>query len=336
METLIYEKLENKKVRCGICNHFCTIDQGRRGLCSVRENQEGRLINLVHGRIVARGIDPVEKKPIFHLKPGSLSYSIATVGCNFRCSFCQNADIAQMPTEQNGKIQGVKIEPETIVEQALKGSCASIAYTYTEPAVFVETVLETAKIAKRNELFNILVTNGYMSREVIEMIAPYIDAANVDLKAFNDDFYRKFCKAKIEPVKENLKLMKRLGILVEVTTLLIPGLNDDPGQLEAMAAFIADELGNETPWHVSRFHPCYRMMDREPTPVSSIERAVSTGKAAGLQYVYTGNVPGLDGENTLCHSCGKTLVDRKGYAVSSVITPEGRCPDCNSLIYGIY
>ncbi|MDY0220255.1 MAG: AmmeMemoRadiSam system radical SAM enzyme [Desulfobacterium sp.] len=336
METLIYEKLDNKKVRCGICNHFCTIDPGRRGLCSVRENQEGRLINLVHGRIVARGIDPVEKKPIFHLKPGSLAYSIATVGCNFRCSFCQNADIAQMPTEQNGQIRGVEIEPETIVEQALKGGCASIAYTYTEPAVFIETVLETAKIAAHNELFNILVTNGYMSREAIEMIAPYIDAANVDLKAFNDDFYRKYCKAKIEPVKENLKLMKRLGILVEVTTLLIPGLNDDPGQLEAMAAFIADELGVETPWHVSRFHPCYRMMDRDPTPVSSIKRAASIGKAAGLRYVYTGNVPGLEGENTLCHSCGRTLVDRRGYVISSTITPEGRCPDCNTLVYGIY
>lgn len=228
------------------------------------------------------------------------------------------------------------MEPETIVEQALKGRCASIAYTYTEPAVFVETVLETAKIAVNNKLFNILVTNGYMSRETIEIIAPFIHAANVDLKAFNDDFYRKYCKAKIEPVKANLKLMKRLGILVEVTTLLIPGLNDDPGQLEAMATFIAEELGKETPWHVSRFHPCYRMMDRNPTPVSSIERAVSTGKAAGLRYVYTGNVPGLEGENTFCHSCGKTLVDRRGYSISSFITPEGKCPVCNSRVYGIY
>lgn len=336
METLIYEKLDNKKVRCGICNHFCTIDPGKRGLCSVRENQGGRLINLVHGRIVARGIDPVEKKPIFHLKPGSLSYSIATVGCNFRCSFCQNSDIAQMPTDHNGETRGVEIEPEAIVEQALKGRCASIAYTYTEPTVFIETVLETAKIAAKAKLFNILVTNGYMSREIIEMVAPYIDAANVDLKAFNDDFYRKYCKARIEPVKANLKLMKRLNILVEVTTLLIPGLNDDAGELKTMAAFIADELGVDTPWHVSRFHPCYRMMDREPTTVSSIERAVSIGKAAGLRYVYTGNVPGLNGENTLCHSCGKILVDRRDYEVSSFITPEGKCPDCNSQVYGIY
>ncbi len=336
METLVYEKLDNGKVRCGICNHFCTIDKGRRGICNVRENQGGRLISLVHGRLIARGVDPVEKKPIFHLMPGSLAYSIATVGCNFRCSFCQNADIAQMPTDQDGLIQGVEVSPEQIVDAAVRNRCASIAYTYTEPAVFIETVLGTAKIATGRGIFNILVTNGYMSREVINMVAPYIDAANVDLKAFDDGFYRKYCKARIEPVKEDLRLMKSLGILVEVTTLLIPGLNDDPHQLAAMAAFIANELGVETPWHVSRFHPCYRMTDRDPTPASSLKRAVLAGKAAGLRYVYTGNAPGLENENTLCHNCGRILVKRTGYGISSAITADSRCPDCNSHVYGLY
>ncbi len=336
METLVYEKLDKDRVRCGICNHFCIIDKGRRGICNVRENQEGRLITLVHGRIIARGVDPVEKKPIFHLMPGSLAYSVATVGCNFRCSFCQNADIAQMPTDRNGLIQGVEMSPKQIVDAAIQNGCASIAYTYTEPAVFIETVLETARIATDRKIFNILVTNGYMGREVMDMVAPYVDAANVDLKAFDDGFYRKYCKARLEPVKDNLKRMKSLGILVEVTTLIIPGLNDDADQLAALAAFIADELGVETPWHVSRFHPCYRMTDRGPTPVSSLERAVSAGKNAGLRYVYTGNVPGLGSENTLCHNCGRILVNRIGYGVSSVITADGRCPDCNSRVYGLY
>lgn len=336
MKTLIYENLDKGKVRCGICNHFCIIDKGKRGLCNVRENQDGTLVSLVYPKVVARGIDPVEKKPIFHLAPGSLSFSVATVGCNFRCSFCQNADIAQMPTNNKGLIQGADMTPEEIVAQAVRGNCRSIAYTYTEPAVFAELVLETAKLARKQGLYNIIVTNGYMSEALIRVLAPYIDAANVDLKAFDDGFYRKYCKAKIEPVKDNLKLMTSLGLLVEVTTLLIPGLNDDTDQVEGIAGFIATDLGVETPWHVSRFHPCYRMTDRGATPLASIERAFAAGKAAGLRYVYTGNVPGLGSENTLCHACGGLLVRRVAYKIKSFITPEGRCPDCNSAVYGLY
>jgi len=336
MKTLIYEKLDKGKVRCGICNHFCLIDMGKRGLCNVRENRNGELISLVYGKIIAVGIDPVEKKPIFHLKPGSLSYSVATVGCNFRCSFCQNADIAQMPADNSGLIQGSAMAPETIVANAVRADCASIAYTYTEPAVFVELVLETAKLAKKENRFNILVTNGYMSEKVIRIISPFIDAANVDLKAFDDGFYKKYCKAGIGPVKANLKLMKELGILVEVTTLLIPGLNDDDLQINGIASFIAEKLGVETPWHVSRFHPCYRMTDRGATPFSSLERAVEAGQNAGLRYVYTGNAPGLDHENTVCHSCGKIVVKRLSYEVENFITPDGRCPHCNSPVYGLY
>ncbi len=340
METYIYDKLDNKRVKCGICNHFCIIDEGKRGICNVRENRGGVLESLVYGKIIARGIDPIEKKPVFHLKPGSYAYSIASVGCNFICSFCQNSDISQMPRDHEGLIRGVDMTPETIVAQAVKGKCDSIAYTYTEPSIFFEFAFDTAKIAHEKGLANIFVTNGYMSSQVIKKIAPYLDAANVDLKSFKDDFYRKECGAKIEPVKENLKLMKALGILVEVTTLLIPGKNDDTEELEAMADFIAKELGVETPWHISAFHPCYRMTKGMPTPVASLEHAYKTGKNAGLRYVYTGNAPGLESENTFCHSCGKLLIKRYAYNIETYFIRDAEnsdslvCPECGIKMYG--
>ncbi len=339
METYIYEKLDGKKVKCGMCRHFCTLDNGKRGICSVRENKSGVLESLVYGKIIARGIDPIEKKPIFHLKPGSLAYSIATVGCNFKCSFCQNSDISQMPADHNGLIRGVEMSPETIVDQAIRGKCKSIAYTYTEPGIYFEFAFDIAKIAHEKGLANIFVTNGYMSSEAIKMIAPYLDAANVDLKAFNDEFYKKECGARIKPVKENLKLLKSLGILVEVTTLLIPGLNDDPGELKTMAEFIAKELGSETPWHISRFHPCYKKTDCSVTSLAALESAYKTGKQAGLRYVYTGNAPGLDSENTFCHVCGELLIKRIGYNTEIFFPLDDKnsgkavCPGCGEQIY---
>ncbi len=334
METLIYEKLGSDRVRCGICNHFCTIDPGGRGLCHVRENRSGTLESLVYGTVVARAIDPVEKKPIFHLKPGSTSYSIATVGCNFNCSFCQNSQIARMPANLGGLVHGVDMTPEAIVAAALKAGCASISYTYTEPTVYFEFALDTAKIAKQQGLLNIFVTNGFMTSEVIRTAAPFLDAANVDLKAFDAGFYTKYCKAKLTPVKENLKLMKSLGILVEVTTLLIPGLNDSTKEIQGIVSFIADELGVETPWHVSAFHPSYKMTDRQRTPVSTLKKAWQAGIDAGLRYVYAGNAPGLGLESTCCHACGTVLVKRQGYTVDSLVTPRGCCPDCDTVVYG--
>ncbi len=223
-----------------------------------------------------------------------------------------------------------------IVAQAVKAGCESISYTYTEPTVYFELALETAKIAHAQGLLNIFVTNGFMSKEVIEMAAPYLDAANVDLKAFNDGFYRKWCKARLEPVKENLILMKSLGILVEVTTLLIPGLNDDPDEINAMARFIAGSLGLDTPWHISRFHPCYQMTDRGSTPIATLEMAHQAGRNAGLRYVYTGNAPGLDSENTFCHVCGKLLIKRFAYNIQNHVTDQGSCPDCGNEVYGIF
>ncbi len=336
METLIYEKLNDKAVRCGICRHACVIGEGKRGICRVRENHDGRLLSLVYPRLIAQSVDPIEKKPVFHLKPGSFSYSIATVGCNFKCAFCQNSDIAQRPSDGDGMIQGRDATPKEIVKQALSLGCESIAYTYTEPTVFFELAFHTAELAKENGLYNVFVTNGYMSEKALDMISPYLDAANVDLKAFTDKFYKTYCRSGLEPVKENIRHMLDLGILVELTTLLIPGLNDDKKELTAMADYIAKDLGEETPWHISRFHPCYRMTDRPSTPVSSLMSAFEAGKNAGLRYVYTGNVQGLPSENTFCHSCKSLLVKRQGYQIENLLLLGGKCPDCKTPVHGIY
>ncbi len=335
MEAYLYEVLQNKAVQCNLCHHRCIITDGKRGICNVRENRGGTLKTLVYGKIVAGHVDPVEKKPIYHMMPGSRSYSIATVGCNFKCRFCQNADIAQMPADRSGLVPGENFTPRDIVSQALKNHCQSIAYTYTEPTIFFEYALETARLARAKGLKNIFVTNGYMTPEAIEMASEFIDAANVDLKAFNDSFYKKYCSARLAPVMETLKHMKTAGIWIEVTTLLIPGLNDDEHEIAALAEFIADSLGRETPWHISRFHPAYRLLDTPLTPVESLTAAFKIGKNAGLKYVYIGNVATKNGSDTFCSNCGTTVIDRKGYTVRCNMTGDGRCPHCNEKIHGI-
>ncbi len=336
MEVYLYETLKDKRVKCNLCNHRCVIKDGKRGKCSVRENQEGILKTLVYGKLIAQHIDPIEKKPLFHLIPGSLSYSIATVGCNFRCLFCQNADIAQMPTDHNGMIMGDTCTPEDVVESAVKENCKSIAYTYTEPTIYFEFAYDTAKLAHEKGIQNVFVTNGYMTPEALNMINPYLDAANVDLKAFNDDFYKEYCGARLAHVKETLKLMKSLGIFVEVTTLLIPGLNDDKNELEKLALFLAESLGPETPWHISRFHPTYKLTDRSPTPVQSLIMAREIGIKTGLKYVYTGNVPGENGENTFCYNCGKILIARWGFSIKKNVIENGKCAHCGAKIHGVF
>lgn len=332
-KALFFDTLEGGRVKCLACNHYCRIEPGKTGICGVRENRDGTLFSLVYDRVVAASVDPVEKKPLFHLKPGSTSFSIATMGCNLGCRFCQNADIAQV--RDSGRIRGRGISPETIVAQALDAGCKSISYTYTEPSVFIELALDTARLAKDAGLYNIFVTNGFMSPELVEAAAPVLDAANVDLKAFTDEFYRKFCRAGLEPVKQTLKQMKQKGIMVEVTTLVIPGLNDDPDELAGMAGFIAGELGPETPWHLSRFHPTYQMTDRTATPAATLERACDIGEKAGLFHVYTGNLPGAR-ENTFCRNCGTLLVKRYGYGIENFLKENGRCPGCTETLYGIF
>ncbi len=335
MEAYLYEKLEDQKVQCNLCAHTCVIKPGRRGLCGVRQNGNGVLETLVFGRLVAQHIDPIEKKPLFHLLPGSRSYSIATVGCNFKCRFCQNADIAQMPGDRQGTIMGSTCSPESVVADALRQDCQSIAYTYTEPTIYFEFAFETARRAAAKGLKNVFVTNGYMSGEALEMVAPFLDAANVDLKAYSDDFYKTRCSARLEPVKETLRRMRALKILVEVTTLIIPGLNDDPGELRSLADFIVGDLGPETPWHISRFHPTYKLTDRPPTPFKTLTMAREIGLKAGLHYVYMGNVPGRGGESTYCHHCGALLIERLGFSVHRNTIQNDQCPQCRTPVYGV-
>lgn len=335
MEAWLYDIMQDRQVRCRLCGHTCIIRNGKRGICGVRENRNGVLETRVYGRLIAAGDDPIEKKPIFHLMPGSRAFSIATVGCNFKCRFCQNADIAQMPADHDGMVKGNPATPEQVVAAAQSRNCASIAYTYTEPTVFFEFACDTAQLAHRQGIKNIFVTNGFMSAEALERVSSWLDAANVDLKAYSDDFYRQQCKARLEPVLSTLRRMKELNIWVEVTTLIIPGLNDKPGELGQLAAFIAGELGDETPWHVSRFHPTYQLTDRGSTPVETLLEAREIGLAAGLKYVYTGNISGQGGEDTICPGCGETAIVRQGFQIINNRVREGRCSNCQTVIHGV-
>lgn len=334
MEARLYEKKQEKKVRCGLCSHRCLIREGERGTCNVRENRDGTLYTLVYDRIIARHVDPIEKKPLFHFYPSSLAYSIGTVGCNFRCEFCQNADIAHMAADQQGRIMGKEFSPEQIAEEAELTGCKSIAYTYTEPTVFFELAFDAARFAHEKGIKNVFVTNGYMTPEALDMISPYLDAANVDLKAFTDEFYKNFCSARLKHVLEAMRKMKELGVFLEVTTLLIPGLNDDEKELKSLTQFMVSELGEFTPWHVSRFHPTYRLTDRPSTPVETLRKAREIGLSEGLKYVYTGNVPGEATESTYCHECGAVVIQRRGFTILENRVVNNSCPDCNAPVYG--
>lgn len=335
MEALFYETIEGLKVHCLLCHHRCIINNNGFGRCKVRQNVNGVLETLIYSRLVAINPDPIEKKPLFHVMPGSLSYSIGAAGCNFRCAFCQNAEISQMPREA-GRVGENVFSATDVVEEALKNECRSIAYTYTEPTVNFEFCYDTALLAHEKGLKNIFVTNGYMSSEAIDMIAPFLDAASVDVKSYNDEFYQELCEARLEPVKESLKHFQRRGVFVEVTTLVIPGMNDSEQELKNLAAFLVNELGPETPWHISRFHPTYKLPDVSPTPIGSLTRAREIGLKAGLKYVYIGNVHGHPSENTYCPECGKILIERAGYyELKNYRIENSRCVYCGALINGI-
>ncbi|MCK5768440.1 MAG: AmmeMemoRadiSam system radical SAM enzyme [Candidatus Atribacteria bacterium] len=332
-ESMLYEKLPDSKVRCNLCAHRCVIADSKKGICQVRENRGGTLYTLVYGHTIIQHADPVEKKPLFHFYPGSTAYSIATPGCNFRCRWCQNWDISQMVHDRHF-IMGEEASLEQVVAAAQKADCRSIAYTYTEPTIFFEYAYDTARLAHEAGLANLYITNGYMTEEMLETFQPYLDAANVDLKAFRDKTYRKYVGARLQPVLDTMKLMKRLGIWLEVTTLVIPGINDDEGELKDAADFVANELGVDTPWHISRFFPAYKMTDVFPTPVETLNRAREIGLEAGLRYVYVGNVPGE--ANTVCHKCGQILIRRLGYRImENRVQPNGRCPNCGMPVAGV-
>jgi pyruvate formate lyase activating enzyme len=332
-EALFYDRLQEDRVSCFLCSQRCIIDPEGFGKCAVRQNRDGKLFSLVYAKLAAAHTDPIEKKPLFHFLPGSLSYSIATVGCNFRCSFCQNADISQSP-RVFGPIYGREVPAKEVVDQAQREGCGSIAYTYTEPTIFMEYALDVAALAKERGLENVFVTNGYMSAQALDAAAPLLGAANVDLKAFSDTFYRDRCGARLKPVLTTLEKMKEKSLWLEVTTLIIAGLNDSEAELKEIAKFLVG-LGPETPWHVSRFHPAYQMGDVAPTPVETIRRARQIGLEAGLRYVYIGNAPGDDGENTFCHSCGALLIGRLGYWVKRGGLQAGVCAKCGTALAGV-
>ena len=337
-EALFYRQEHDSKVVCGLCCHRCHIDLGKRGICGVRENIGGLLFTLVYGKLAAQHIDPVEKKPMFHFLPGSTSYSIATVGCNFQCLHCQNYSISQYPHQQPGLIaaEDSTTSPQEVVDAAVGNGCASISYTYVEPTIFYEFAYDCAVLARACGIKNIFVSNGFMTAEVARQLATVLDGINIDLKAFSDDFYRKVCKARLQPVMDNIRLLHELGVWMEVTTLVIPGLNDSEDELRAIASFLTT-VSPDIPWHVSGFHPTYKMLDRPRTPASTLLKAREIGRAEGLRYVYTGNIPGSAGEDTCCPSCGTLLIQRRAFASEQTTAlVQGHCRSCGLSLPGVW
>jgi len=329
-QALYYAAAGAKQVVCDLCPHGCKLAEGKIGLCGVRQNHDGVLYSLVYQRAAALHVDPIEKKPLFHVYPGSKSFSLATVGCNFHCRFCQNHDLSQVHGEATGPV----VTSQQIVAAAIAQGCKTIACTYTEPTVYFEYALEIAALAKSSGVATVFVTNGYINEAPLRELAPLLAAANVDLKGWNEDFYRRIVGGELNHVLTTLRLMKKLGIWLEVTTLLVPGQISEP-DLREIALFIRDELGVETPWHISRFYPNYQYTQVGATPRALLERAREIGLQAGLRYVYCGNVPGDEGENSFCPACGKKVIERVGFQIMGYHLTDGCCSFCGQRMDGI-
>ena len=324
-----YKQLNNNIVQCRLCNHFCAISDGDIGKCRTRKNVNGKLYSLVYGYPVALNVDPIEKKPLFHFMPGSSTYSLGTLGCNFVCANCQNWDISQAQDIENKVKKMEFIEPEKIIKEAIENECESISYTYIEPTIFTEYALDIMKLAKENGLKNVWVSNGFMSEECLNAIIPYLDAINIDLKSMDDDFYRDNCGARIQPVLDNLQIIKNAGVHLETTTLIIPTLSDSFEMLKRAADFIA-QLDSDIPWHLSKFSAdiSWKLKDLPDTGDSLIHQVYEIGKEAGLKYVYVGNIPGDQKENTYCPACGELAIRRLGYHIERMDN-KGRCAVCD-------
>jgi pyruvate formate lyase activating enzyme len=331
-EAMLFRPLGEGKVSCFLCSHRCQIADSKFGICGVRQNKKGKLYTHVYGEVIAAHVDPIEKKPLYHFLPGTTSFSIATIGCNFRCPFCQNWSISQVSKRKDEGPSGHKLLPQDVVAAAANTGCRSISYTYTEPTIFYEYAYDTARLAAKRGLANVFVTNGFMTAEALEAFHPYLDACNVDLKSFRDEFYKKICQGRLQPVLDSIRLMKKMDIWVEVTTLVVPGQNDSIEELRDIARFIA-ETGLDIPWHISRFHPDYQFTDTIATPIEVLHKARSIGKEAGLRYVYIGNVYG-ESDETRCPSCGKTLIRRDGFHVSDNKLKDSACPFCGNTVSG--
>lgn len=330
-----FYRTEEKDVVCALCAHQCRIRSGGRGRCGVRRNMDGRLYSLVYGEVVAEHVDPIEKKPLFHILPGSSSLSISTKGCNFHCHHCQNNSISQVAGLSVSELKGRKVSAESIVENAEKNSCETISYTYVEPSVFFEFAYDCASLAVTKGIRNVFVSNGYISAVAAREIAPCLAAINIDIKSFRDDFYQKICGARLGPVLDCVQLMKELGVWVEVTTLLIPGLNDSDKELKSIASFLVS-VDPDIPWHVTAFHPTYKMTDRPSTSLASLKKARQIGLEAGLSFVYEGNMPGGGGENTYCPSCQHVVIERYGFSIIANRLSDNTCPKCGNTIAGVW
>ena len=335
-EAVLWEAMTQNRVKCGLCRHACVIAEGKTGFCAVRKNVNGVLYSLNHAIVCAANADPIEKKPFFHFLPGSQSFSIAAEGCNFRCAFCQNWQISQDPV-QTGSIRGQRTDPRGLVQAAVQENCQSIAYTYTEPTIFMELCAACARLARNQGMANVFVSNGYETVAALDYAKDWLDGINVDLKAFNPDYYAHLCKARFEGVLDTIRhIARHTEIWMEITTLLVPGQNDEEDELKRLAEFIATEAGPDVPWHISRFHPQYKLTAVRSTPIESLERAYAIGKAAGLDYVYLGNVPGSNTESTFCPQCKRILIERHGYRILGNEVVNGQCPDCGKKIAGVW
>jgi pyruvate formate lyase activating enzyme len=332
-EAYFYKKLDKGRVQCQLCPRRCTISSGQRGYCGVRENRDGLLYTLVYARPVAIHIDPIEKKPLFHFLPSTTAFSIATAGCNLKCKFCQNWEISQVKPEE---IRYFYIEPKELVDKVKKSGSPTIAYTYTEPVIFYEYMLEVAKIAKKEGIKNVIHSSGYINEEPLRQLAKYLDAANIDLKGFTDDYYSKMSDASLGPVLSALKILREEGVHLEITNLILPGYNDDPETIRKMCLWIKENLGPATPLHFSRFFPMYKFTSLNPTPVETLEKARQIAQGLGLKYVYIGNISDDTRENTYCPKCKEMLIERRGYFVMQDNIVDGKCKFCGEKIEGIW
>jgi len=333
-EALFYRKLDENTVKCELCPNGCVLKDGQRSFCRVREPKEGKLYSLVYGLPCAVHIDPIEKKPLFHFLPGTSIYSIATAGCNFRCKFCQNWSISQYPPEET---ENYSLSPQEIVKLALERNCPSVAYTYTEPSIFYEYMLDTARLAKTSGLKNMYHSNGSLNPQPVKELSLYLDGANIDLKAFNQKFYSEICSGYLDTVLNTLKILKENKVWLEITNLVIPTLNDNFEEIRQMCIWIKDNLGKDTPIHFTRFWPQYKLAHLYPTPPSTLEKAREIALEVGLDFVYIGNLVGHPAENTYCPKCKKAVIERRGFTVlSKNIDEKGTCRFCGYVLPGVW
>ncbi len=328
-EGVLFDRLPDNRARCRVCSHRCIVGEGKFGICGTRKNINGKIHTTIYNTVSSEAVDPIEKKPLYHFLPGTHSYSLGSIGCNFRCEHCQNWNISQVSPEE---AYTRNITPEEAVKRARDSGCKSISWTYNEPAIWHEYTYDSAVLAKKAGLKTIYVTNGYITEEALRRIAPYLDAYRVDIKSFSEDFYKKICGARLAPVLESTRLARELGMHIETVTLIIPTKNDSIDEIIRIVRWVHDNLGPDTPMHFTRFHPMYRMEDTYSTPVETLERAYDIAKNEGMRFVYTGNVPGHKYENTYCPKCNNLLIERKGFGVGEIRMRDGKCQECGERI----